>query len=797
MGFLPVTSSFILYDLNGNGVVDADDVQVLTDYVGGPPPTGIPLCRATMGSAISNDDVVAAQAIVDQIALPTVVIWLTKSTTDAIRVPAEAIVSSGSFEIFIRSEVDGVVLWTFPNALSAITSVGLLLLDNTNVETISSFVGDQGINFYSNKIAKDIHAQFRIEAGWRKLHVEAAVGWNLLSVYYQSLAVVSPDQGSYNFDLANGETRTLVLQRGTTTLTLPVAVDETSREYKFNIVPFYRGLKQLDFGNFSNPFGPSAALPPQTTTPEFDLSVTRPQNQAHTRALSLCGSFPASPTVIEDELAALNDEISTVICPSGRTSNFKCSDPTLMGISFATLTETENADLIADFNDTVRLAGVFTSILTKWYDFSHFQEKFNFFLYREDSPDLAFLNLSELGHATYRVYINLTKLESFPVENWESLLGPIPIWASFLHKWAQTQTDNLAPVPEDLALAIAYEISSSQFNWSPYYFGEIDLGKTLKVHPWLSMVTMSGAETAEKLEATIDFLMNIYGDTIPDDVPGTISDAITEIPDTSIESVTAQFVELMELYGVTVTPPSTNDPIVLRNWLLDELPGNYTSVIIPDSESSIDYINDRIEHGGSSITASFLCGEAAPTNDLVILADFSQILEKAISIYGAARLLRLWSWTSPSSGIADLLGSNLCSVLIQKATERITAKDPAVEQTQIVESYRVTRHRLVAASFLLPIEYTTKILAWPDPESAEAIADLPSTNYDLFPGSATLAQLVDPYTSYQPDPPVLGVPGEIAVAGSEATFKSVVLAGTSAFVLSVDREILLVVSRTS
>lgn len=792
---LPIVPYYVLYDLDGDGVVTQDDVDVLTASVGGGPPPGIPLCRATMGSVISPADVTLATQIKDELIPPIIVLWLTRTATDLLTAPPGSIIPIvDSFEIYVRSEVDAVNTFVMPGSKGHINSLDLRQLDDTVLEVQTSFFGVQGLGFYGNRSGLDIHAQFRISQGWFKLHFDVTHGFNLVVVNYLTLAAMSPDQGLYSLDLSFDETRHLVLQRGSTTLSLPVPASDSPRKFRAVVTPFCHGLQQLDFGVSGSDEGPIWSLPPQTTTPEFDLSVTRPSNTPHTHPLSICGTMPTNPQVIVDDVAALNDIITATICPSGRQARFMCSDPKLIGTRFATLSEVDNADNILDFVDTIAIAGVVETALAKWLAFSGFSDSFNFLLYREDSPMLAFVDLSQLGRTAIRIHLNLTTLEKQPQSNWESLIGPMFPWASYLRSWFVKQVNPSGPVPEPLALALGEHIGR-YLGWTPFYLNEPDLGMVLRTTSWLPAMTSAGADAAMRMEATVTFLDNLFGHSIPSDIPSNLVNAINNLNDLQVPGITDEFIELMLRYGYEIIRPPTDDPIILRNFLVLEVPDDYVGIIVPVSEADIDLINSKlVERGGEPLAASFLCDEV-DDDDLLVLADCFHIFDFVASDKRERKLLRAWDFGDVPTFFAAVCGGDYLSTLKDRASLLMTPPSPAVMQSQIVQAYRVTRHRLLTSSFFLPIEYTESILMWPDPENLDAVEDLPSSFYDLTSGAANADRLMEQYSEFAPDPVFPDVPAKLAVAGSQAAFEFTALTGTTDLVLTVDREVLFTIFR--
>jgi hypothetical protein len=157
--------------------------------------------------------------------------------------------------------------------------------------------------------------------------------------------------------------------------------------------------------------------------------------------------------------------------------------------------------------------------------------------------------------------------------------------------------------------------------------------------------------------------------------------------------------------------------------------------------------------------------------------------------------LRAWNFADTTSIYADLLGSAFLTSIESRATSLVLSDIPAVSQSQLVQSYRVTKHRLQSASWILDPAITIEILAWPDPINDDAVRDLPNSFYDLNLGAVAIDKLVNGYVSFEPTPPFPTVPDKIIVAGSSALFKYVGQAGNNLLEIRTDQEYLLTVSR--
>jgi len=201
--------------------------------------------------------------------------------------------------------------------------------------------------------------------------------------------------------------------------------------------------------------------------------------------------------------------------------------------------------------------------------------------------------------------------------------------------------------------------------------------------------------------------------------------------------------------------------------------------------------------GGEPLAASFL-GDEIDDDDLLVLSDAFSLFD-FITSGGKAekKLLKAWTLSSTPTIFASILGSNFLAALKNRAYLIMSGASPISSQTQLVQSYRVTRHRLLASSFFLPIEYTEMLLMWPDPENAAAVEDLPSSFYDLVSGTTNLSRLSMPYSTFAPNPQFPDVPGNVVMAGAPALFKVEALTGTTNLILTVDKEVVITIFRQS
>lgn len=777
----PPVTSYVLYDCNADGIVDASDVATLSSIMGGAPlPPGIPLARLTMGNVVSGTDIVTATRIANQSLQPFIIPWIQAAPTTLLVSPPGVLRLNNGFDAYIRTEVDCVVVLHLANAASVVTSIQLRALDGTVVDARTNFWTTPGLGVGGDRSINSVFVQFHLAQGWWVIHFDTVLGATLTGFDYAVLT--SPNQvvGPVVLDMVPREARSFVLPRGSTTF--DVSATQPGQSFQFAVAPLAQGITQCDVGRFGDPAGPAWALMPQTNVPEFDLSQVRPEYTQHTRALGFCGTLPTEP--IDNDPPASGDLIPlgwivpAEICPSGDTRNFQSLDPSF---GVAILTEYWPAT-DQDFPAVQAITPVLEKVVPAWRAFSGFEdETYNFFLYHGGtSQTLAFLNLGDLWRPTARIFVNLDLLETYDVSQWPDLLGPMPIWSSYLHRWFQSQQAVIGPLPADFATALTYTLANAM-GYKPYYLSELRLGEVAAVVPWLSYFTGLGATEAARLEAVETFLQNLFGGLVPVDLDDAAIVAAVQALLNDIRVVAAvaeQFVAVLGMYSFTEVLPDTLDPVILKNFLVGAIPPKYNNIMIATSQTQVDLMDSQILHGSTSVFQSPLC-DLVTNEDLASLPGHTSLTNYIAREFAPLRLLLAWQYDDAPTAYLAMLGQRFASALTHRALRSLGESSPAIEQNQIVRAWRVTRHRLLRASYLLPPEETAKILAWPDPISAAAIQALPAT-YDLALGQTSIALLTA---------------DGVAVAGSLLPLQYTVPVGANSVTITLDVEAIFVARR--
>lgn len=738
---MPIPSDFVylLGDVDGNGVVDANDIAALSNVPsGGPLPIGLSLYQVTLGTAFSANDLTYLQNVAGGTDTP---LWIMRAKTGQppLSAPDRVFSQIGSdFRFLVYATEPCSLLFRARNAQGILTRI-----DRSQPSTVSSapFIGmtpqeykdgfgaEQGIGYYTPTATSNVHVTFNLPSAgfyvftFANYDPRGKLAWQVLP----------PGDLNLVADMQPGEFTQKVLRNGAHTFALPGPA-----EYRMAITPFFVGLNEASLGGISVPAGnqilatdgqfvvPKGDSRVSTAVPfvaPFQIVGTLPPTGSQT-----AGVYPP-PDEGSDRNVILTDDFVTVA---------KTFRPYITQESFVISTEPEKEE----FHEMFRVQTAVAPVLSDFNRVSRRQDKLHIVVYRAAASNLlAYIDLADLATKVPTLYVNAAKTEDVDESNLKGNLAPAILAASLLWSWFPKQTATAPVEPITFIKAVATVLAEELDYGTPTLAAvESDYGGVALIHPWLRHHTEQVSQVADLCEAYYAFCQLIYSDGIP---PGyltvpTLQTALTSLAASLVNDAVIAMQALATKWGHPVPAPTDTSVAGLRTYLVQQI-ATLQPQIEAEVVSKIDALDATMRRGGGSVMYS-LFNESVDIASLPGLYLNTELMKAVLSKYDFHRLLLAWEEADPIDAVRSLCGINLLPILYEMQAD-ILEELPLERHPQLVANYRTFRQRLLQATSVLVDSISNTILSWPNPETVD---DVPSAMLDVTTRTVALGNVVPP-----------------------------------------------------